>query len=713
MSSTARSSRQRSSRSSRPVRASRTRVQSYHEDSSSDGRLDEDTESDEDRVRRASLSLRPRSSNRIPPSYREESTDDDFEESSNGDPTAVMPAEASIQFTYPFSGPARNGPPARPRRNRTVKTRSQTRGSKRPPRKNRLELGRPLSKRIKIKEDNIHFIGSGIIPPWQSLPYHILFDIFLRAFYPLVDEKTMMRSSSPQWLVNIALMCHAFHEPALAALYHCPPLIPAIKSHALLSLLCRPQEELSTNYRNKIKELHVDVETLLLYKSGPTLGYFDLPKLLEQTPQVRRVRLYHKDDFVVGLPSWQIPRSKWVYPETLFDTMNSSLVHLRSWDWNSRFMETQQLLPFILGKHYEPAFRRLTELRLLHIASEDLDGDGVVESSNEREVILATAIKELPDLRHLEFLECSIVNEHLLPHMPSTLTSLTINNCDEVTALNFGMFLASHGQHLRELDLSHNRHLSLSFMVSLAECCQSLEKFKMDISIYDWSSYHDIEPHFAELLRPSDIPTWPATLQEIELIQLRKWDDVTAEVFFTSLINAAPELRYLRRLAISAILRIGWRDRASFREKWIGKLEKVFLRRTTPPNPNLRTLRKKDLQVEKDDPATQSEAQNSSVSTPSKRKSARLAQRKNSEAEDKAESGASYRASNADDPDLFIQGMCDTVMVRIDNQRPTETQFNEQDFLDDERSGDEDWNGNDFDADNGGHACSFMMDLGF
>jgi hypothetical protein len=40
-----------------------------------------------------------------------------------------------------------------------------------------------------------------------------------------------------------------------------------------------------------------------------------------------------------------------------------------------------------------------------------------------------------------------------------------------------------------------------------------------------------------------------------------------------------------------------------------------------------------------------------------------------------------------------IQGMCEVVEVRIDNLRPTETQATEADFLDDERSGDSDWNG--------------------
>jgi hypothetical protein len=47
--------------------------------------------------------------------------------------------------------------------------------------------------------------------------------------------------------------------------------------------------------------------------------------------------------------------------------------------------------------------------------------------------------------------------------------------------------------------------------------------------------------------------------------------------------------------------------------------------------------------------------------------------------------------------------MCDIVNVRIDNQRPTEMQYNENDFLDDELSGDEDWDGDDFEP-AAGHA---------
>jgi hypothetical protein len=51
----------------------------------------------------------------------------------------------------------------------------------------------------------------------------------------------------------------------------------------------------------------------------------------------------------------------------------------------------------------------------------------------------------------------------------------------------------------------------------------------------------------------------------------------------------------------------------------------------------------------------------------------------------------------------FVQGKCRVVDIRIDNLRPREELFNENDFLDSEVSGDEDWDGND-DIENDGYA---------
>ena len=52
----------------------------------------------------------------------------------------------------------------------------------------------------------------------------------------------------------------------------------------------------------------------------------------------------------------------------------------------------------------------------------------------------------------------------------------------------------------------------------------------------------------------------------------------------------------------------------------------------------------------------------------------------------------------------YVQGMCDIVDILIDNLRPTEEHLNEGDFLDDEISGDEDWNGDDDIPGDGGYA---------
>jgi hypothetical protein len=632
----------------------------------------------------------------MPRTYREESTDASFDEPVEDlemEQLGAAPTEEQLPASESVPTPRPSRQP-RPRRN----TKPKPKQRKRPSRGNG-QIGRALHKRAKTDQDDITILGSGVIPPWQTLPYHVLFDIFLRASYPLLDQGRSDRNDSVKWLVNVALLCQSFQEPALAALLHCPPLLPAHKTHALLSLLSQPSDSLSMNYASKIKKLHVEVEPLLLLKSGPTLGYFDLTKLIEKTPQVQALRLYHKDDYTVGIPPWHITQSRWVYPDALFSAVNNSGVILRSWDWNGRFLEPDLLLKAMALRHQGPAFSGLRELKLLHINDSQLD-----EFSDEEGGALIEAIKILRELQRLEFLESSMVSGQVLANLPHTIRSLTLRNCDRIWSTDLTAFLASHGANLRELSLSHNRHLSMSFVQTLGQCCPNLEIFKMDLSMHDGSSYHDVEPHFEHLLVQSETPTWPVKLQEIELTQLRKWDDATAEVFFTSLVNAAPDLRDLRKLGISAILKIGWRDRATFRERWISRLEKVFLRQSPPPNPNLRSIRKRELKpsyLAADNGATSEThtdesrpgTASSGPSTPTKRQSTRLAQH-SVEAEDSAAN--SLRETSPTDAGR-IQGMCDIVNIRIDNQRPTEMQYNENDFLDDEPSGDEDWAGDDYD----------------
>lgn len=672
--------------SRRPVRQNRTQVRTYHEQSSS-GELDSQDDFDDSTSRRASVALRPRG---MPRNYREDSSDTNWGEIP-ADSYNLAPADPPTQVVYPAPQSLPHLDPQATNTNSAAqRPRRATRMTKaKRPRQQPRKLGQPGTKRQKVDTSQEIFFGSEVTPPWQTLPYHVLFDIFQRASYPLLNELLLTRTDSVKWLVDVATLCRAFQEPALAALYHCPPLLPTYKAHGLLNLLSMPTDSLSVNYAAKVKELHVDVEQVLSYSSGPALGYFDLARLIEKTPQVQNLRLYHRDDYTLGIPPWNITLSRWLYPDPLFAAIDRSGLVLRSWDWNARFLPTQELIPFMLEKHLRPAFQSLKEVRLLHFG--DIKGDDL----EAHESAIATALQELPQVERLDLIECTLVKDTLLPRLPTTISSLTISNCDRVYSKYFLAFLKSHGVHLRELNLSHNRHLNMSFSTQLAQCCPSLKKFKMDISIHDISSYRDTEPHFHDLIEEAEIPTWPETLQEIELIQLRRLSSVTAEAFFTSLIDAAPKLPKLWRLAVSAILQINWRDRANFRERWISRLEKTFLRRSPPPDPSLRSLRKRELKPsstaiaeaaapdETDRPGTAG----SDLPTPPKRQSSRLAQRNVSEIDSEIDEA---------DMGLFHQGMCDVVSIRIDNQRPTELQYNENDFLDDEPSDDSDWDGRDY-----------------
>lgn len=69
------------------------------------------------------------------------------------------------------------------------------------------------------------------VPPWQTLPYHVLVQIFEYATYPLYEERTFQPLPSGKWLLDVAYLCRGFAEPAFTVLYNSPPLVPMDKAH--------------------------------------------------------------------------------------------------------------------------------------------------------------------------------------------------------------------------------------------------------------------------------------------------------------------------------------------------------------------------------------------------------------------------------------------------------------------------------------------------
>ena len=152
------------------------------------------------------------------------------------------------------------------------------------------------------------------------------------------------------------------------------------------------------------------------------------------------------------------------------------------------------------------------------------------------------------------------------------------------------------------------------------------------------------------------------------------------------------------------------------------KLEKVFLRKSLPPtpfesafpNPSLKALSSPPTaRLAKSPPATRHSTSSTiedsdlanmqSSITAKNRKSSRIAQKElenlsTGVQEKQVTLSAGHPVAShgpmqpPQDDKEFVHGMVDEVILRLDDQRPSEAQFNEGDFLDSEQS-DEDWDG--------------------
>lgn len=474
--------------------------------------------------------------------------------------------------------------------------------------KRRKQSKRTSPRHITASSTDIDTIKTnGIIPPWQSLPYHIFVQIFQYATYPLYDDHTFQPLASGSWLLKIARLCRSFAEPAFTVLYASPPLVPMDKAHMLVDLLKRDPNTLAFKYRQKVESLRIDVGQVAAY-SLPGSGHLDLFSFVKDLPRLFDLEFYHQKDMS---PYRNLDDTiKWSYPESLFQALEyidpnadpergdkTSVCKLRSWRWSSRLAGKKYPIESIREMHLKPSFASLRKIAFVNYQIPLVrKGD---EDPPKHENILADALSILPNLEHLIFESSTLVNAKLLPLLPKNLRNLELINCWEVIADDFAEFLLTHGSQLRCLTLNHNQSLSLSFLPVLGTACPKLEVFRMNLTYFNLhATYRDSEPQYEQLLLPSEVPVWPRTLQTIELIQLRKWETEAAEMFFQSLLDSAATLPDLRRLTIQAILNIGWRDRASFRDRWVGSLDRVFRRVSEPPRKHVSVAFEKDIPPE-------------------------------------------------------------------------------------------------------------------
>lgn len=664
-------------RSGRPLRASSTRVKTYREDSS-----------DSDEV-------------------------DIYNESSDSSPVTVRP------LVYPDFIPSeepraeqRSLSPS-PRKKKALGariTRSSSNNKKRAlflqaSRKNVLTTS---PKQLKPEDESELEMPSPVestkIPPWQTLPYHVLFDIFLRAAPMGKGIQVTQVLKSIRWLVRISRLCRAFFEPAIAALYYSPMAFTMDWLEEIRKPLELDQSTSLTNYRSKVKCLEITTHM-------PKVDRFQIHSFLMFAPQIKHLQIRDLSD----TPRKMSKPFQLAFLEHWFESMPPDYIQLRSWEWSSR-VHLSRLKEF----HLHPMLSSLRTLRFYKIWPYEPPETRLSLDDNEQPLPaehLVSSLVALPKLSVLEFTECYLPDGFLFK-LPVDLQTLTLDQCENVDSEGLASYLFEHGQKMEVLNLTHNKEIDMSFTVGLRASCPLLRVFRMDLNFSSGDTLaHDVEPHFELLLHPGQVPTWPSNLETLELERLRKWDIMTAEAVFRSLIEAAPRLKYLRKLTLTAILKTDWRDRAQFRDEWARTLERTFLRRSEPPlcisGGNLRASsalsRRPSSRSDASDVShlVRDEATDDNVP---RRKSRRLAERKPSTSGDESRRSSDAPSPNElhsrNDSPLIIgrqgfmangPGMCNVVKIRIDNLRPADVILPAENLSDAEPSGDDDWDGDDLD----------------
>ncbi|KAI1800137.1 hypothetical protein F4811DRAFT_540400 [Daldinia bambusicola] len=607
--------------------------------------------------------------------------------------------------------------------------------------------------------------------PLATLPYHVLLCVFDNVAAPIRDLSSRREDVSEAVgnLMSAARVCKAFLEPALANLYKCPPFYhhwrytkaPQTSLSQFIDTLNLSPDTTLLNYRPKVEVLQMEVASTLIPKFGT--NYLNLQTVVRNLPRLSSMELYHEFDEPPYRKLDEHIRFKCA-ADDLMQTLagrkasdTTAPMQLKSWRWNSRLTSDSLSLDKLAEFHSNSSFVSLRKVAFVNyqlaswgLTARQQSSEEIERQNHERIRQLSTCISALPDLEHLVLESCTLVNGRFLEQLPTSLKHLEFINCWELTANDLTGFLLSHGSHLQSLTINHCQSLSLTFLPVLEFACPKLQHLYMDLSYFrHHEHYADNKPEYDVLLTENDVPTWPPSIQSIEILHMRKWGRRAAETFFQSLVSSASELPHLRRLALRIALDIGWRQRQELREFWVDKMAKIF-KRKIKPRKDFKAVRAPPVRSQRQDQKKELKPKISTPTTLPQRRSTRIANLSpaptSSEGEpnyiSKAEltrasaiskelkrlkgSGLLLKERDADDeesedelaadhsdqsqlerkvrrfssqlPDNeFIHGLCDVVDIQVDNHRPMERQFDMEDFLDFSELSDPDWDGGDAD----------------
>ncbi|KAI0025239.1 hypothetical protein F4780DRAFT_722748 [Xylariomycetidae sp. FL0641] len=604
-----------------------------------------------------------------------------------------------------------------------------------------------------------------VFPPWATLPYHVWFRVFEYVAEPIrrTDSRVDDISVAMKSLVAGARVCKATLEPALAGLWKCPPFhqscfeMPPQKAFALfLDRLSVDSTTTAINYRTKVEILRIDAEDFLTRKYN---GIHNQLSSLQNLPRLSHLEIYHQADNPLRRRldthlRWKLSKDdlmQALQPVQGGDSNRgdkTSFTRLTSWRWNSRLVTDAFSLEKLPEVHSHPSFASLRQVAFVNyqlpswgLPIRQRETDEMKERDRRQIESLAAAISASPNLEYLVLESSTLANGYLLELLPKTLKHLELVNCWEVVSDDLEQYLLSHGRFLEKLTLKHCQSLSLEFLPVLGIACPNLTHLEADLKYYrHHEHYADNKPEYITLLAEDQVPTWPSSIQSVEIIHMRHWTSGAAEVFFGSLLQNAENLPNLRRLAFKVEISIDWRQRQEWRKALVSKMNRVF-KRVTPPPKDFRTLPPPRQEVKADERSTSGQAatrrstriacQVTAPTSPesdaalandfgtgrlhaTRREFKRLrlseprfdADDEDSEDELSADHRTHHRANrkmprikkSQPDSDESIQGLCELVDIQVDNQRPRETKWNMEDFLDSAEESDPEWDGGDVDV---------------
>ncbi|KAI1110164.1 hypothetical protein F5Y14DRAFT_370915 [Nemania sp. NC0429] len=724
--------------------------------------MDDDTDSPPDR---------PRPTRRVPSRKAKLKTKANpyFTRSTTDSQTSPSPSSLSAPSTDTDNRPlTRNARPVREKR-KTVTTSSNTSTPAKPTKRLRVQppaQRRPLvlacRSQAQSKGAVDHVPSNHGVPtcPWHTIPYHIWLRVFDLVAAPARDPTSRIDDfvEAVGTLVSGARVCRSITEPALAALYRCPPFHHPYKTQGafaqFLRTLALPPAETFIHYRPKVEILRIGTESLLGKKvNGVQL---QLKQVLKNLPRLAGLELYHvaddppyrdldstlryrfsKDDLLDGLRS--------LTQGDASSSNNTPTLFLKSWRWNSRLAPTDLTLDHLCDMHALPSFQSLRKLAYVNyqlpstkLSPRARQSPEAQKSDVQAIAHLAASISALPNLEHLVIESSTLANGSLLERLPKTLTHLELVNCWEITSNDMSTFLMSHGSSLIYLTLRHCQSLSLGFLPVLGTSCPNLAHLEVDLSYFrHHESYADNKPEYETLLEVGEVPTWPSSIQSIEIINMRNWTREAAEMFFDSLMKNARELPNLRRLEFKVILNIEWRQRQEMRKSLANQMTEVFKRMSPPPKewgtlgqsggtkaenvdeidtPKVPVRRSSRITDQSSPPVSSHKAKgvSSGRRDPTQarpvRKGLRSLKPTSSTFDADDEDSSEDELSLAHDGtrrgksrtttgkvvglrgEQFIQGLCNVVDIQVDNQRPAERQYDMGDFLDDPDQSETEWN---------------------